>query len=191
MTWKRIKHFLHEDNSIWSWLANILLAFLLIRFIIYPVLGLIMGTPFPVVAVVSGSMEHDGAFDTWWQSSCGPFTQADLYASLDIQQQQFQFFRFRNGFDAGDVIVLTGVRPENVKVGDVLVYWTSRPEPIIHRVISVNEGSYTFKGDHNCGSNPDEVAVTPDRIIGRAWMRLPYLGYVKLMAMKLVAWVAG
>ena len=41
---------------------NVVLAFVLIKFIIYPGAGLIMGTRLPVVAVVSESMEHQGPF---------------------------------------------------------------------------------------------------------------------------------
>ena len=53
-TWK----FFWDDDSIWSWLANIIVAFLVIRFLVYPLLGLILGTGFPIVAVISESMEH-------------------------------------------------------------------------------------------------------------------------------------
>ena len=62
-TWKKIWYFIWEDNSIWSWIVNIILAFVLIKFIVYPGLGLILSTSHPVVAVVSESMEHNGNFD--------------------------------------------------------------------------------------------------------------------------------
>jgi len=61
---KRFWNFMWNDDSVSSWVANVIVAFLLIRFIVYPVLGLILGTHFPIVAVVSESMEHglhDGA----------------------------------------------------------------------------------------------------------------------------------
>ena len=54
---KRLWHFIWEDNSVWSWIANIVLAFILIKFIVYPSLGFVLGTTHPVVAVVSESME--------------------------------------------------------------------------------------------------------------------------------------
>ena len=54
-TWK----FIWEDDSFLSWLVNIVIAFVLVKFIIYPLLGLLLGTGFPVVAVVSCSMEHN------------------------------------------------------------------------------------------------------------------------------------
>ena len=61
-TWQKIWYFIWEDDSVLSWIVNIILAFVLIKFIVYPGLGLVFGTDFPVVAVVSGSMEHEGNF---------------------------------------------------------------------------------------------------------------------------------
>jgi len=50
--------FIWHSNSVWSWLANIVLAFIFIKFIFYPGLGVLFNTSYPLVAVVSGSMEH-------------------------------------------------------------------------------------------------------------------------------------
>jgi signal peptidase I len=55
---KKIWYFIWEDDSLLSWFVNIVLAFVIIKFVIYPVLGFFLATSFPIVAVVSGSMEH-------------------------------------------------------------------------------------------------------------------------------------
>ena len=55
---KKTWNFFWNDESIWSWLANIIVAFLVIRFLVYPLLGVILGTGYPIVAVISESMEH-------------------------------------------------------------------------------------------------------------------------------------
>ena len=68
-TAKNVWKFIWEDDSIWSWMLNIILAFVLIKFIVYPGLGLLLGTSYPVVAVVSESMEHNEPFDEWWDNS--------------------------------------------------------------------------------------------------------------------------
>jgi len=99
---KKLWRFIWEDNSIWSWLVNLVLAFVLVKFIIYPGLGLLLGTGYPVVAVVSGSMEHDGGFDNWWNS------QENIYNELGITKKEFKDFRFKNGFNKGDIMVLIG-----------------------------------------------------------------------------------
>ena len=62
MDWKALTKktwdFFWKDDSVWSWVVNIVVAFLVIRFLLYPVLGLVLGTSYPIVAVVSESMEH-------------------------------------------------------------------------------------------------------------------------------------
>ena len=61
--WKKTWYFIWDDDSIYSWLVNVVLAFVLIKFIVYPVLGLLLQTNYPIVAVVSSSMEHDEDFE--------------------------------------------------------------------------------------------------------------------------------
>ncbi len=206
---KKIWHFLWHDNSIWSWIANILIAFILIKFIVYPGLGYMLDTKYPVVAVVSGSMEHkvvkDGLgrytlcgqtfkdsgfaqFDFFWET-CGKW----YVQNTNVTKEQFADFKFRNGFNTGDIMLLSGANEGTVRLGDVLVYQSSRPDPIIHRVVKIMQvnGKYTYqtKGDHNPGSNPDEVSIPHDRVIGKAVFRIPWLGYVKIGAVKFVQWV--
>ena len=55
---KKAWNFFWNEDSVSSWIANIIVAFIVIRFIVYPVLGAALGTSFPIVAVVSESMEH-------------------------------------------------------------------------------------------------------------------------------------
>lgn len=170
---KKVWWFIWEDDSILSWFVNLLLAFIIVKFILYPGLGLILGTPFPVVAVVSGSMEHDGNFDYFWSA------QQDLYAQHGITNEQFQDFIFKNGFNKGDLMVL--YRVNNVNIGDVIVFSGGSSEPIIHRVVKISgEGYYTTKGDHNLGSRNDELSISKDRLYGKAVLRLPWLGWFKI-----------
>ena len=168
---KKLWRFIWEDNSIWSWLVNLILAFVLVKFIIYPGLGLLLGTGYLVVAVVSGSMEHDGGFDNWWSS------QENIYNELGITKEEFKDFRFKNGFNKGDIMVLIG--SEKINIGDVIVFRGGASEPIIHRVVKID--SLQTKGDQNTGSRNDEIGISKDRIIGKAVIRVPYLGWVKLI----------
>ncbi|MBR9703136.1 hypothetical protein GOV10_03810, partial [Candidatus Woesearchaeota archaeon] len=48
--WEKAWYFLWYEDSVLSWAASLLVAFLLIKFIIYPGLGLVFGTQFPIVA---------------------------------------------------------------------------------------------------------------------------------------------
>ncbi|MEM4240055.1 MAG: signal peptidase I [Candidatus Woesearchaeota archaeon] len=189
--WRKLWWFLWEDNSVWSWIANIILAFVLIKFVIYPGLGLLLGTGYPIVAVVSSSMEHDGSFDDWWNtgrccidSSCSQrAAPSEMYAAYGITYENFRDFHFANGFNKGDIMILTG--PKELAIGDILVYWTdARKEPIIHRIVQAKgvagDRVYKTKGDRNCASAAFEQSIGKDRMIGKAVIRIPFLGWIKI-----------
>ncbi|MBI2660283.1 signal peptidase I [Candidatus Woesearchaeota archaeon] len=183
--WKKIWHFIWEDNSIWSWLANIVLAFVLIKYIVYPGLGFLLATTHPVVAVVSESMEHNADFSEWWESS------GKWYASNGISKENFYEFPMKGGFNKGDIIVLKGKAPGNIGIGDIVVFWSAKKDPIIHRVVKKwqEESIYYFqtKGD-NYKTNPvsirssilDETMINQEQIVGNAVLRIPFLGYIKI-----------
>lgn len=179
-TLKKVWYFLWEDDSIWSWIANVILAFVIIKFILYPGLGLLVGTPFPIVAVVSSSMEHDeSSFNAWWEAK------QNWYEQKNITQEDFSTFTFKNGFDKGEIVFIRGKKLQNIKIGDVLVFQSDiRSDPIIHRVVQIqdDEGQRTFttKGDHNGSIYDFEKNIREDQIIGTAVFRIPYLGYLKL-----------
>ncbi len=215
--WKKTWYFIWESDSILSWIVNIILAFVLIKFIIYPGLGFAMQTSHPVVAVVSGSMEHKATnpciefnknrecvrFDKNSYNICGKtFTsqqKTDLGSfwnicggwyenNTAITKQDFENFKFKNGFNKGDIMVLRGVKPEKIQEGDTIVYMSkTAPYPIIHRIISTenSEDNYIFrtKGDHNPGA---DSPVNEEKIIGKAVVRIPLLGWIKIGFVKLV-----
>ncbi|MEM4271269.1 MAG: signal peptidase I [Candidatus Pacearchaeota archaeon] len=195
---KKVWYFIWESNSIWSWIVNIALAFVIIKFIVYPVFGLLLSTSHPIVAVVSSSMEHNGNFDSWWDSpaACikGICTQNEHYADFNITKEQFLAFKFKNGFNKGDIIVLKGTTPEKINIGDIIVFRNKRPDPIIHRVIKKwqENGTYYFqtKGDHNAASVEsfmlDETKIPEDKIIGKALFRIPYLGWIKIIFVEIL-----
>lgn len=172
--------FIWEDDSIWSWMINLVLAFILVKFIIYPGLGLLLGTSFPVVAVVSGSMEHDSNFDSFWEQ------QQNIYAEYGITKEEFKNSKFENGFNKGDLMVLYSAK--DVNVGDVIVFKGDASAPLIHRVVKINSGMYNTKGDHNLGSRSDEVNINQERIYGKAVLRLPYLGWFKIGFAYVLSW---
>jgi signal peptidase I len=195
---KKLWHFIWEDDSAASWIVNILLAFVLIKFIVYPVLGFLLQTSFPIVAVVSSSMEHTGNFEEWWSSNaiCASqqCSQGEFYSIYGITKDDFKKFKFKNGFNKGDIMVLYGSGSGDLKVGDVLVFKASRPDPIIHRIIKKTNtvDGYVFqtKGDHNsrsiAASDLNEMSIYDNQLVGKAVFRLPYLGYVKIWAVDLL-----
>ncbi|PIZ51886.1 signal peptidase I [Candidatus Woesearchaeota archaeon CG_4_10_14_0_2_um_filter_33_13] len=202
--WERVKrhskktwNFFWNDDSLASWVANVIVAFLLIRFVVYPVLGVVLGTSYPIVAVISESMDHGTvdeiicgkqfkqfpeSFDNYWKA-CG-----DWYEEEGIIKGDFAEYPFDDGFRKGDVIVLWKANPQNLKVGDVLVFQGAKPQPIIHRVIRIwqEEGKYFYqtKGDHNngvIGGALGEEKISQERILGKGLVRIPYLGWLKIL----------
>ena len=222
---KKVWYFIWEDNSIWSWIVNIILAFVLIKFIVYPGLGFVLGTNYPIVAVVSSSMEHNSVpkscieseqvkvlgfeinkcvkyhydlcgkpfdkemsfvFDEYWDVCGGWYN-----GNTDITKEGFMEFKFSNGFNKGDIMILRGAKPADIKVGEILVFRSTKPgiaDPIIHRVVEVGENNNEWyavtKGDNNFRS--DNGNISEDRIVGKALIRVPLLGYIKIWAVELV-----
>jgi signal peptidase I len=182
LLFKKFWNFVWHDDSILSWIVNIVLAFVIVKFLLYPGLGLLLGTNYPVVAVVSGSMEHNGFnFDEWWQLN------EKYYENFNITKEEFSNYIFKNGFNKGDLVVLRGAK--EVNPGDVIVFMYPRSEPIIHRAVIAEERNGKIfiqtKGDNNPYSIPGETEIPPYALVGKAWFKLPYLGWFKLGFLKL------
>ena len=174
MNFKKIWDFIWHDDSFASWIVNVLIAFVVVKFLIYPGLGYILDTPFPIVAVVSGIMEHSSSLDKWWLEN------QDFYASYGITKTDFKNYKFTNGFNKGDIMILYSKK--NIKLGDTIVFQGTASEPIIHRIIKLNkDGTYQTKGDNNPDSRRDEKQIQEDKIYGKAVIRLPYLGWLKIL----------
>jgi signal peptidase I len=179
---KKTWYFIWEDNSIWSWMINIILAFVLIKFIVYPGLGFLLTTSHPVVAVVSESMEHNMQFDMWWELN------KEWYIENGIGKDDFETFSSKNGFNKGDIMVLVGRDAENIEIGDIIVFNGNRKDPIIHRVVKKMQNNdeiyFQTKGDNNEDSIKnsilDETNLKEDVIIGKTVFRVPLLGYIKI-----------
>ena len=64
----------------------------------------------------------------------------------------------------------------------------NKPQPIIHRVVKTwqEDGDYFYqtKGDHNSESiagSLGETKISEDRVYGKGVLRIPYLGWVKIL----------
>lgn len=85
-------------------------------------------------------------------------------------------------FDAGSIIGVKDVVPENINVGDIVTF--KDPEDknrvITHRVMEINREngklSFITKGDAN---NSQDLSPVPEgNILGRATFWVPYMGYL-------------
>ncbi|MFK8213997.1 signal peptidase I [Haloferax volcanii] len=88
-------------------------------------------------------------------------------------------------FDAGDVVVVRDVPPADISEGDILTYRAAgsaitdeRTDRVTHRVVAVDRSGdspvFRTKGDANEDIDSDPVAA--DRVVGRVWFHVPYLG---------------
>ncbi|MDR2623561.1 MAG: signal peptidase I [Methanobrevibacter sp.] len=96
------------------------------------------------------------------------------------------------GIEKTDFLGLHEFDPNDVKVGDIVVYngkWF--PGPIIHRVISINETNgektFTIKGDNKFTNPvPDPYPVKPEQIVARVItienhpFIIPKIGYITI-----------
>ena len=82
-------------------------------------------------------------------------------------------------YQKGDMIIVYG--DKEVEVGDIIVFDTPyKNYPIIHRILEIKEsGEILTKGDNNPAADPWEI--TTDSIHGKAALRLPFLGWVKII----------
>lgn len=172
---KKIWKFIWHDDSILSWIVNIILAFLIVKFLIYPGLGLALGTTHPVVAVVSSSMHHNGNFDQWYDEK------GEWYNKFNYSKEQMKEWSFHNGFNKGDIMILK--KAKDIKIGDIIVFSGNSNNPIIHRVVFIGEGYYQTKGDNNADSfnQLGEINIKSEQVIGKAIGKVPLLGYVKII----------
>ena len=201
MILRKIWEFLWKSNSVLSWIVNIILIFLIVKFIIFPILSLIFATSIPFVIVESSSMHHNGNFDNWWESH------GRWYLNNNITKQEIlDYWPYKEGFNKGDIMIIYG-RGKTYKKGEVIVFNVpSQKTPIIHRVVYTNGTYYSTKGDNNQdqiveyknlfgrivkkGSfgaikYKDETEIYPDEILGKAIGRIKYLGWVKLVFVEL------
>jgi signal peptidase I len=145
----------------------------------------VLNTPYPALAVVSGSMciPYDGACDGWL-SVTHPFART---------------------LHKGDLIIVQGVNPEDLNINypdsDIIVFHQpSDPNDlIVHRIVAVDEVDGTFyfrtKGDGNSRTKwPDTPSVneydpwttdgvpgvSEDLVVGKVVMRIPWIGHLVL-----------
>lgn len=179
---KRIWNYLKKDT--WdSWLVSLVLLYVGIKFVFFPILAFATGSPMPLMVVESCSMYHGDNFNNWWNDSKG------WYLGNGIDKEAFKEFAYKNGLNKGDIVFVWGRGDYNL--GDVIIFSqnkeSTRITPTIHREIS--ESPIATKGDNNqakltIGNNIyhlDETNIAEERVLGKAVLRIPFAGWFKLI----------
>ncbi len=192
--WKKFWHLLWVDESLKGWIFAFVFLFIFIKIIFFPTLSFLTGTPMPLAIVESCSMYHEPIipfiydFDKWWESHSAK------YSKFNIEKNEFENFRLKNGFNKGDILFAVKAKPEELKIGDVIMFNAGQKNPLIHRIINIKKqgDNYIFStiGDNNEKSftptnNPygiDEININENQLVGKAVFRIaPYIGWGKLI----------
>ena len=86
--------------------------------------------------------------------------------------------------EKGDLIFIKGVEQKDIKVGEIVVYQTE-DNFIVHRVVKIEEGQLTTKGDANV---IEDAPISYNQVIGRVAkigekpFIIPYLGNITAFA---------
>ena len=201
-----------DDKSFSSYISAIILSIIIIQFLIFPTLGFFLKNDFPIVTIVSGSMEHKIVggkicdkknlgedrnldFNLWWDY-CGEYYEENF----NLTKEKFLEFPNKNGLDIGEVLIIYKKKNEDINVGDNLVfiskdeYFFENFGPVIHRVILKEkiDGKFYFttKGDHNSISQKNfEDNIGDKNVIGVSILEIPYLGLPKYYLSKILGWI--
>ena len=142
-----------------------------IAWVAYQLIAAATGTPLPIVSVVSDSMYHANYFDEWWAKS------GQDYKQFDIDKAMLEKFPDANGLSRGDLLLV--VKPENPKIGDILIYRKFGSDfTIVHRLVKIESNGYIVKGDNNHVADP---FVAKEYVVGKVVFAVPVLGYPRLI----------
>ena len=85
-------------------------------------------------------------------------------------------------FSRGDILIIQGSNPDQIKQGDIIVFTTTQKgAPIVHRVLTRNaDGTFQTKGDANGGQLDFEKSIQTSQILGKEILIVPLLGWVKI-----------
>jgi signal peptidase I len=173
--WSRIEN---GTLSAGRWIAQNdviyeLFSFLLVLGALY--LGIMGGlmvlllTDSPLRSVYSDSMNHHG-LENYWR--------------LDYERRGYSTSNFplQGGFARGDLLLIRGVDPASLRVGDVIVYRGAGDRLIVHRICSLwkkenGEILLQTKGDANPYWDPP---IRAEDVVGKVLFVVPKLGWLSI-----------
>lgn len=185
---KKFWNWLWHSDSFLSWIVALIFAFIIVKFIFFPLLSFMLGTSLPLVVVESGSLSHpqssflgntfstSNSFNNFWSQ------QGAWYEERNISKTEASSWPFRTGMEKGDIIVVYG--RGKLEVGDVIIFNAGQAHPIIHRIIKIEqingETIYSTKGDNNPDQLTIEKSIPENAVIGKSIFKIPKLGWLKL-----------
>jgi hypothetical protein len=181
---KKFWEIVWKDDSFKGWVISLIFLFVVIKFVIFPILNLVTGTSLPLAIVESCSMYHKadifGSFNNWWDRH------DSKYNEFNLEKKEFSDFPIKKGLNKGDILFIIRAKPEKVEIGEIIIFNAGERNPVIHRVISIKQenGKYIFStiGDNNNGQLSVEKEISEDKLVGKAVIKVvPFIGWGKLV----------
>ncbi len=171
---KKIKLFWEKLNKGWGGVVFYCILGVLVAFSVHQISGILLDTDLPIVTVSSRSMVPN--------------------------------------LNVGDIVIIKG--EDTYEAGEIIVFNGWETEPIIHRIVATSEYPevdkledwnqirdkviseislsndnrkiYITKGDNNvkCDQCTGKKEVLEEEIYGKALVKIPYLGWVKILAVR-------
>ena len=99
-----------------------------------------------------------------------------------------------------DAVITMRVSEKHIKVNDIITFLSkdiqTQGTPITHRVVGIvyedpttkdKVLGYRTKGDHN--NTPDFALISPNEVLGKVYLQIPYVGYVQSFLTKPIGWL--
>lgn len=177
---KRLLYITFKEESVEGYILFFIFAIVLFRWVIPFFSKIFLGTDMPVYVIVTSSMEHKRADQTF-------------YKYFERRNISVENFPFKNGLNKGDIVFVVGRDPKDIKVGDVVVFIPKGSKSVLlHRVVDKKCNGkcfFTTKGDNNPYpinySFFSEVNIPEENIKGVVIFRIPYLGYPKVILVEI------
>ena len=170
---KKAYNFLWKEESLLSYAVFIILAFVILRFVAFPVVLYATGTT-DIAAVVSTSMQH---------SDLTNFTFNEWLTFHNFSAEAVAKWPYLEGLNLGDVIAVKKFPAQDIKPGDIILFYSDNLQ-VIHRVMYVKQVNgeyfYTTKGDANAQSSVKETDTPYAEVKGKLVWKVPYLGYPRV-----------
>ncbi len=160
--------FYWEDNTLQSYIFFIVFTYLIYKFVLFPGFLWVFGLK-DITSVLSGSMLHKGDFTQW-------------YLENGFTLEEINSWPFQKGLNIGDAVIIKPIKNiSELKVGDVVVFNAGLDEPIIHRIIKLDNNTFTTHGDNNPGLLSVEQNVSYDKLVGKAVAKIPLIGIPRML----------
>jgi len=89
----------------------------------------------------------------------------------------------RPALEVGDLVIIQGVSPADIQIGDIIVFDSPQGGRTIHRVTNIQtqpNGTIQFKTQGDANPTEDIYWTPEQNVHGRVSYRIPYLGWLAL-----------